>query len=96
MEKQKTTVRVAGKEYTLLSDDPPAYLHRVAAFADRKLQEMTLASRLPAASANVLAAINLADELLKAQDENSRLRRELARLHEELDMLRRGTEKNDE
>lgn len=38
MEKQKTVVRVAGKEYALVSSDPPAYMQRVAAYVDRKLQ----------------------------------------------------------
>ena len=32
MEKQKTVVRVGGKEYGLVSADPPEYMHRVAAY----------------------------------------------------------------
>lgn len=84
MEKQKTTVRVAGKDYTLVSSDPPAYMHRVAAYVDRKLHETAMAARLPLASATVLATFNMADELMKAQDENARLRRELNQLHEQL------------
>ena len=36
MEKQKITVTVAGKNYTLVSGDPPEYVKRVAAFVDRK------------------------------------------------------------
>ena len=42
MEKQKTSVFVAGKEYTVVSSDPPEYLRRVAAYADRKLKEIAL------------------------------------------------------
>lgn len=83
MEKQKTVVRVAGRDYTLVSSDPPAYMHRVAAYVDRKLQETAMAVRVPVAQATVLAAFNMADDLMKAQDENSRLRREIERLREE-------------
>ena len=34
MEKQKTTVRVAGKDYALVSTDSPEHLNRVAAYVD--------------------------------------------------------------
>ena len=51
MEKQKTSVFVAGKEYTVVSSDPPEYLRRVAAYADRKLRESAAVSRLPLAQA---------------------------------------------
>ncbi len=88
MEKQKTSVFVAGKEYTVVSSDPPEYLRRVAAYADRKLREISLSTRLPQAQADAMAAMNLADELMKAQDENRRLRRENRRLAEELAALK--------
>lgn len=80
MPKQSTTVRVAGKEYTLVSSEPPEYMHRIAAYVDRKLSETARATRLNVDKAAVLVAINIADELMKAHDENSRLRRELAAL----------------
>ena len=48
MEKQKTTVRVAGREYTLVSADSPEYIGRVAAYVDRKISEAALAVHLPA------------------------------------------------
>ena len=37
MDKQKTTVRVAGKEYTLVSADSPEYISRVANYVDRRI-----------------------------------------------------------
>lgn len=80
MTKQRITVRIAGRDYTLISPDSPEYLQRVAAYVDRKLTETSLAARVPLAGATMLAAIDLADELMQAQDENQRLRRELARL----------------
>ncbi len=77
MEKQKVTVRVAGKEYTLVSSDTQEHLSRVAAYVDRQLSETMYATRMPLSNAAVLVAMNIADELMKAHDENSRLRREL-------------------
>lgn len=85
MEKQKTTVRVAGKEYTLVSSDPPEYMNRVAAYVDRMLGETALATRLPVDKAAVLTSLNIADELMKSHDENSRLRRELMNLRREME-----------
>ena len=91
MEKQKITVTVAGKSYTLVSSDPPAYVKRVAAFVDRKLSETAAVTNafvdrklsetaavtnLPSGQAAVLTCFHLAEELLKAQDENTLLRRQ--------------------
>lgn len=77
MEKQKITVRVAGKEYALVSADAPEHLSRVAAYVDRQITETVFATRLPKDTVTVLVALNITDELMKAQAENSRLRREL-------------------
>lgn len=83
MEKQKTTVRVAGRDYTLVSSDAPEYISRVAAYVDRKITETSLAAHLPVDKAAVLVALNIADELMRTHDENSRLRREIAALRAE-------------
>jgi len=88
--KQKTTVRVAGKEYTLVSSEPPEYMNRVAVYVDRKISETVLATRLPVDKAAVLTSINIADELMKSHDENSRLRRELMNVRRELEEARKG------
>ena len=69
------------------SSDSEAYVRRVAAYVDRKIGELTLATRLPAADAAVLTAITLADDAFKAQDENTRLRRELDQARLEIDRL---------
>ena len=76
MEKQKITVSVAGKNYTLVSSDPPDFVRRVATFVDRKLNEPAAVTNLPSGQAAVLTCFNLAEELLKSQDENTILRRQ--------------------
>lgn len=83
MEKIKTIVSVGGKEYTIVSEDPVAHVKRVGVYVDRKLQEIEKASKLPTNMAAVLTALNIADELLKAHDENTKLRKELMSLQKE-------------
>ena len=80
MEKQKFTVTVAGKNYTLISGDPPVFVKRVAAFVDRKLSETEAVTNLPSGQAAVLTCFNLAEDLLRAQDENTLLRKQVERL----------------
>ncbi len=77
MSKQKVTVNVAGKSYTLVSSDPPEYVRRVAAYVDRKLSETAATTNLPSGQAAVLTCFNLAEEVMKAQDENTLLRRQM-------------------
>lgn len=77
MERQKINVRVAGKNYTLVSSDPPEYVRRVAALVDRRLNEMELAAGISQQQAMALTCFNLADELLKARDENTELKRRM-------------------
>ena len=52
MDKQKTTVRVAGKEYALVSSESPEHLNRVAAYLDRQITETVFATRLPQGNGN--------------------------------------------
>ena len=80
MEKQKITVTVAGKPYTLVSSDPPEHVKRVAAYVDRTLSETSSVTNLPSSQAAVLTCFRMAEELLKAQDENRMLQRRLEEL----------------
>ncbi len=78
MEKIRTTVRIAGKDYTMSGYDKEEYVRRVAILVDRKIQELSMTTRMPMQDVCVLTAVTLADEMLKSQDENNRLRRELS------------------
>ena len=48
----------------------------MASFVDRKLNETSAVTNLPSGQAAVLTCFNLADDLLKAQEENLMLRRQ--------------------
>jgi len=77
MEKQKITVRVAGRPYTLVSSDSPEHVRRVAELVNRQLHEMEIVSGLPAQQVMTLTCLNLEDQLVKAQDEIRELKRRL-------------------
>ena len=88
MDKQKTTVYVGGRGYSLVSTESPDYMRRLAAYVDRKISEYAAATGRPSNEVAVLAALNMADELMKAQDENSLLRRQMDALAKELQAMK--------
>ncbi len=82
MDKQKITVTVAGKPYTLVSSDPPEQVKRIAAYVDRTLNETSAVTNLPSGQAAVLACFRIAEELMRAQDENRMLQRRMEEMTE--------------
>ena len=94
MEKTRTTVKIAGKEYTISSYDTKAYVQRVADLVNRRLEEIAEVTRMPANQMAVLVAVNSTDELMKAKDEMTRVRRENSELHAEVNRLRELLEVN--
>ena len=89
-EKIRTTVRIAGHDYTMSSYDPEAHVQRVARYVDRMINDLTLATKLPAQQVAVIAATSIADDLVKAKDEITRLKADVLRLNAELNDLRSG------
>ena len=85
MQKIRTTVRIAGKEYTIASTDSEEYVGRVAAWVDRRMAELAAATRLPATQLAVLTAVNAADDMMKSRDEIRRLQAELDDLRERME-----------
>ena len=88
MEKTKTIVRIAGKEFSISSYDSEDYVRKVAANVDRKIQELYQATHLPGGQLAVLTAISLADDLTKSREEIRRLKQELNTAKDELERLR--------
>ncbi len=80
MNKNKVVVRLMGRDYTLLSDQSAESVQRVARYVDRKMREVSMTTRAGDTMVPTLTAMTLADELFRAQDENVRLKRELASL----------------
>lgn len=80
MERIKTTVRIGGRDYTISGTDSEEHIKRVAVYVDRRMEELVYATRLPQPMVAVLTAMNIADDLMKAQDENTRLRKQLMKV----------------
>lgn len=79
-EKQKLEVRICGRDYTLVSEDAPEYVQRVAFYVDRQMREVEATNpRLSISMSAILTALNISDQYLKEQEGNDRLKEELAR-----------------
>ena len=99
----RITVLIAGREYTLTSDDGEEHILKVAAYLNEKIQESMGSMKEANMSCAVLAALNIADEYLKNRDsveglrqqikdileDGSRARAELAECRRELSRLKR-------
>ena len=84
MKKNKVVVHLMGHDYPLITDQPPEQVQRVARYVDRKLRETAITTRAAESMVATLTSMTLADELFRAQDENTRLKRELALLQEQV------------
>lgn len=92
MQKIKATVRIAGKEYSIASYDSVEYVQNVAAWVDRKMNELHAATKLPGSQLAVLTAVNATDDMMKSREEIRRLKKELADAQQEIERLK--NEKN--
>lgn len=87
--KERTyTLRIAGRDYTITSSDAPEHVRRVAVYMDRKIAETASSGFVNRETASVIAGLSMADELLTAQDDNTRLRRELMQARQEISELK--------
>ena len=77
MENNSVTIQILGRDYRLKTTASPEQTQRAAAYVDRKMRELTAAGLTSREAVSVRAALQLADELLVAQSENTRLRRKL-------------------
>lgn len=70
-DKIKTVVRIGGQEYRLSGYESEEYMHRVAIYVDRKMNEIAKQfTDLSTAMIAVLAALNIADELIRERSRN--------------------------
>ena len=65
----KTTIVIAGREYSIISDESGEYVNQIAYELNRRIDEIAgQYVGLATNTATVLAALNLTDELTKAKD----------------------------
>ena len=80
MKKNKVVIHLMGRDYTLLTDEDAAQVQRLARYVDRRMREVSITTRAGESMVSTLTAMTLAGELFRAQDENVRLKKELAAL----------------
>lgn len=75
--KNKVSVSIAGREYTMVAVEDEAYVRRVAAHVDGQIREVSDQGRLSQTDAAVLAAMNIADQYFREQSTEENLRRQI-------------------
>ncbi|MBC8539106.1 cell division protein ZapA [Christensenellaceae bacterium NSJ-63] len=85
MAKEKTTITVAGREYTILSEEGGEYVNRVAYDLNQKIAALNAENvGLSTVTLLALTALNLTDELFKAREALEASRQELEEIREAL------------
>jgi len=84
----RITVGICGGEYTLLAEESPSYMQKVAALVDAKMSEIMASGHVSRMDAAVLAAANMADEMLKQQGSTELMRSQLKDYLEETNRLK--------
>lgn len=73
----RIVITICGAEYTLLADEAPSYMQKVGQYVDTKMSETLRTVKVGRTDAAVLTALNLADELMKSQQNAENLRGQL-------------------
>lgn len=97
MAETKTKITVYGKEYTIVSPDSRDHVQRVAAYLDDKIKELKSENLdISGDSLLTLAALNIADEFIKAHDKLEMLSSEVEGLRDMARdiQIKRQVEKN--
>ena len=84
----KIVVTIGGRDYTMVAAENEDYVRRCAELVNQQLQEVMGDGRLSQADGAVLAAMNVADMLLKEQEGSENLRRQVKENLEEANALK--------
>ena len=70
-------VTICGDEYTLVAEESATYMQKVGSYVNGKMAEVLESARVGRMDAAVLTAVNIADELFKAQSAAEQLRSQI-------------------
>ena len=73
----RVVVNICGEELTFIAEEPSSYMQRVGAYVNDKMAEILENSKVGRIDAAVLTAVNIADELFKAQTAAEQLRSQI-------------------
>ena len=88
-DKNKITLNIGGKNYTLVHDETDDYMKRIEHYLNTKIETAGKAGiQLGEQTALVMASISVIDELFKTQKNFNTLKNEIKRIMDEYDKLR--------
>ena len=70
----RVVVNICGEEYTFIAEESASYMQRVGTYVDEKMNEVLQNAHVGRVDAAVLTAVNITDELFKAQAAAEQLR----------------------
>ena len=73
----RVVVNICGEDYTLVADESASYMQKVSTYVNDKLDEVLTGAKVGRTDAAVLTAINITDELFKAQAAAEQLRSQI-------------------
>ena len=89
MRENKVKITICGKEYSLQTDEQPAYVQQLAGRLDRKIAEMMEKNdTLSLSSAAILVGLSLMDDSYKTTSDMDHIRGDLRNYVEEAGMAR--------
>lgn len=89
MRENKVKITICGKEYSLQTDEQPAYVQQLAGRLDRKIAEMMEKNdTLSLSSAAILVGLSLMDDSYKTTSDMDNIRGEIRNYVEEAGMAR--------
>lgn len=75
--KNKVSVTIAGRDYTLLATEDDGYVQQVAAYVDEQVKQAVDGAHVSLMDGALLAATNIADAYFKEKETAENLRRQL-------------------
>ena len=83
--KNKVIVRINGREYAIRGSESEDYIHKVAIYVDKKMDEITRSHPpLSTTMLAILTALNLSNEILKQKDEIELLKQQIDELNKNI------------
>ena len=73
----RVTMTICGTEYILVAEEDDAYMEKIGSMVDTEMRSLMDSAHMSRDAAAVLAAVNLADQLTKAQEGAENLRRQV-------------------
>ena len=73
----RVVISICGEEYTFIAEESAAYMQKVGAYVSEKMQEVLDGAKVGRTDGAILTAVNIADELFKAQAASEQLRSQI-------------------